>query len=148
MSVHIQSNARINVDFQVHILSTWHIGIANLDLHISLLHVGFTNAILMQCNFTYRIKDEIFCFAHLQRCHNGWASNILSGGYRRIHAPRSKSWMPFHYDTIEDKQNKKSHLLFIFLELCYCCILLAEFIVKYYYIIFFIIWIIWIITAL
>ena len=25
-----------------------------------------------------RIKDEIFCFAHLQWCHNGWASNILT----------------------------------------------------------------------
>ena len=24
-----------------------------------------------------RIKDEIFCFAHLRWCHNGWASNIL-----------------------------------------------------------------------
>ena len=24
-----------------------------------------------------RIKDEIFCFAHLRWCHNGWASNSL-----------------------------------------------------------------------
>ena len=24
-----------------------------------------------------RIKDEIFSFAHLRGCHNGWASNIL-----------------------------------------------------------------------
>ena len=24
----------------------------------------------------------------------------------------SKYWMPIHYDTIEDGQNKKSHLLF------------------------------------
>ena len=45
--------------------------------------------------------------AHLQWCHNGWASNILSGG--------CKYWMLIHYDTIEDGQNKKSHLLFSFL---------------------------------
>ena len=24
-----------------------------------------------------RIKGEIFCFAHLRWCHNGWTSNIL-----------------------------------------------------------------------
>ena len=24
-----------------------------------------------------RIKDEIFCFAHLRWCHDGWESNIL-----------------------------------------------------------------------
>ena len=29
------------------------------------------------------IKDEIFCFALLRWHHNGWASNILSGGCRR-----------------------------------------------------------------
>ena len=29
--------------------------------------------------------------------------------------PRLKYWMPIHYDTIEDGQNKKSHLLFSFL---------------------------------
>ena len=52
-----------------------------------------------------RIKDEIFCFAHLRWCHNGWAPNILI-----VH--HSKYWMPIHYDTIEDGQNKKSHLLF------------------------------------
>ena len=60
-----------------------------------------------------RIKDEIFCFAHLQWCHNGWASNIfivVDTGYAGIH--HSKYWMPIHYDTIEDGQNKKSHLLF------------------------------------
>ena len=60
-----------------------------------------------------RIKDEIFCFAHLRWCHNGWASNILivvDTGYAGIH--HSKYWMPIHYDTIEDGQNKKSHLLF------------------------------------
>ena len=63
-----------------------------------------------------RIKDEIFCFAHLRWCHNGWASNILSGGCRRSrYPPRLKYWMPIHYDTIEDGQNKKSHLLFSFL---------------------------------
>ena len=46
-------------------------------------------------------------------CHNGWASNILivvDTGYAGIH--HSKYWMPIHYDTIEDGQNKKSHLLF------------------------------------
>ena len=60
-----------------------------------------------------RIKDEIFCFAHLRWCHNGWASNILivvDTGYAGIH--HSKYWMPIHYDTIEDGQNKKFHLLF------------------------------------
>ena len=60
-----------------------------------------------------RIKDEIFCFAHLRWCHNGWASNILivvDTGYAGIH--HSKYWMPIHYDTIEDGQNKRSHLLF------------------------------------
>ena len=77
-----------------------------------------------------RIKDEIFCFAHFRWCHNGWASNILSGGCRR--PPRLK-YCKFHqyfnrggyrlrrhpplkildhYDTIESGQNKKSHLLF------------------------------------
>ena len=45
-----------------------------------------------------------------------WASNILSGGCRRSrYPPRLKYWMPIHYDTIEDGQNKKSHLLFSFL---------------------------------
>ena len=29
--------------------------------------------------------------------------------------PRIKYWMPIHYDTIEDGQSKKSHLLFSFL---------------------------------
>ena len=41
--------------------------------------------------------------------------------------------MPIHHDTIEDGQNKKSHLLFILysqLELCYFSILTAGFIVK------------------
>ena len=45
----------------------------------------------------------------LRWCHNGWASNILSG------APRLKYSMPIYYDTIEDGQNKKSHLSFTFL---------------------------------
>ena len=60
-----------------------------------------------------RIKDEIVCFAQLRWCHNGWASNILivvDTGYAGIH--HSKYWMPIHYDTIEDGQNKQSHLLF------------------------------------
>ena len=60
-----------------------------------------------------RIKDEIVCFAHLRWCHNGWASNILivvDTGYAGIH--HSKYWRPIHYDTIEDGQNKQSHLLF------------------------------------
>ena len=56
-----------------------------------------------------RIKDEIFCFAHLRWCHNEWASNILIV-YACIHL--SKYWMPIHHDTIEDRQNKKSHLIF------------------------------------
>ena len=56
---------------------------------------------------------RFFCFAHLRWCHNGWTSNILSGGCRR--RPRLKYWMPIHYDTIEDGQNKQTHLLFSFL---------------------------------
>ena len=65
---------------------------------------------------SYGIKDGIFCFAHLWWCHNGRASNILRGGCRRSrYPPRLKYWMPIHYDTIEDGQNKKSHLLFSFL---------------------------------
>ena len=47
---------------------------------------------------TKRIKDEIFCFAHLRWCHDGWASNI--------YPPRLKYWMAIHYDTIKDGQNK------------------------------------------
>ena len=31
---------------------------------------------------------RIFCFAHLRRCHYGWASNIHRGEYRlRRHPP-------------------------------------------------------------
>ena len=58
------------------------------------------------------MKDKIFCFAHFRWCHNGWASNILivvDTSYTGIH--HSKYWMPIHYDTIEDGQNKKSELL-------------------------------------
>ena len=71
-----------------------------------------------------RIKDEIFCFAHLRWCHNGWASNILivvDTGYAGIH--HSKYWMPIHYDTIEDGQNKKSHLLFSNSYPCMHCLM-------------------------
>ena len=72
--------------------------------------------IVLCCPSTKRIKDEIVCFAHLRWCHNGWASNILSGGCRRSrHPPWLKYWMPIHYDTIEDGQNKQSHLLISFL---------------------------------
>ena len=58
--------------------------------------------------------DFLFCPSSTSRwCHNGWAPNILSGGCRRSrYPPRLKYWMPLHYDTIEDGQNKKSHLLF------------------------------------
>ena len=68
-----------------------------------------------------RIKDEIFCFAHLRWCHNGWASNILivvDTGYAGIH--HSKYWMPIHYDTIEDGQNK--NLIFYSLNEFNICI--------------------------
>ena len=56
-------------------------------------------------------------------------SNILSGGYRQL-----KYWMPIHYDTIEDGQNKKkSHFcifffffFFIFIPfLSYDCVIFA-----------------------
>ena len=36
---------------------------------------------------TQKIKDENFCFAHLRWCHNGWVSNILSGGCQRSIIP-------------------------------------------------------------
>ena len=40
----------------------------------------------------------------------------LSGGCRRSrYPPRLKYWMPIHNDTIEDGQNKQTHLLFSFL---------------------------------
>ena len=32
-----------------------------------------------------------------------------------VDAPLLEFWMPIHYDTIEDGQNKKSHLLFLVL---------------------------------
>ena len=32
--------------------------------------------------------------------------------YFEWHPPQLKYWMPIHHDTIEDEQNKKSHLLF------------------------------------
>ena len=35
---------------------------------------------------------------------------LVDAGYVGIH--HSKYWMPIHYDTIENGQNKKSHLLF------------------------------------
>ena len=35
---------------------------------------------------------------------------MVNTGYAGIH--HSKYWMPIHYDTIEDEQNQKSHLLF------------------------------------
>ena len=38
---------------------------------------------------------------------------VVDTGYAGIH--HSKYWMPIHYDTIEDGQNKQSHLLFSFL---------------------------------
>ena len=31
----------------------------------------------LQVQYNQRIKDQIFCFAHLQWCHNGWASSIF-----------------------------------------------------------------------
>ena len=71
-------------------------------------------------------KDEIFCFAYLRWCHNGWASNILIvvdtdyvPEHRLLCDASVLKWniapkylMPIHYDTIEDGQNKKAHLLF------------------------------------
>ena len=41
---------------------------------------------------------------------------MLSGECRLSrYPPRLKYRMPIHYDTVEDGQNKKSHLLFSFL---------------------------------
>ena len=62
-----------------------------------------------------------FCFENrrwdfLRWCHNGWPSNILSDGCQcSCYLPQLKCWMPIHYDTIEDGQNKKCLLLFSFL---------------------------------
>ena len=47
---------------------------------------------------------------------DGVVMDILSGECRRSrYPPRLKYWMPIHYDTIEDGQNKKINLLFSFL---------------------------------
>ena len=41
---------------------------------------------------------------------------VIKGIKLRRHPPQnSKYWMPIHYDTIEDGQNKKSYFLFSFL---------------------------------
>ena len=57
------------------------------------------------------LKDEIFCFAHLRWCHNGWASNILSGGCRRSrYPPRLKYWMPSIMTP--SKMGKTKNLIF------------------------------------
>ena len=37
---------------------------------------------------------------------------IFNGVIMDGHPPRLKYWMPIRYDTIEDGQNKKSHVLF------------------------------------
>ena len=61
------------------------------------------------------IKDKIFCFVHLQWCHNRGPSNILSGGCLPYqYSPWLKYCTPIHQhnDTIEGGQNKKSPLLF------------------------------------
>ena len=43
-------------------------------------------------------KRGMFCFAHLQSCDNGGASNILSVGCWRSHySPLLKYWIPIHY---------------------------------------------------
>ena len=70
---------------------------------------------LHKCLRLFREKKvRFFVLPIFNGCHNGWASNILSSRY----PPRLKYWMPIHYDTIEDGQNKKSHLLFSFLVYC------------------------------
>ena len=59
------------------------------------------------------------------------------GHYAMACQTRLKYWVPIHYDTIEDGQNKKSHLLLSFLvRIVLFFILSAMFICqKYYYII-------------
>ena len=64
-----------------------------------------------------RIKDEIFCFAHLRWCQNGWASNILSGGCQcSPYPPRLKYWLPIHYETIERWAKQKISSLILILS--------------------------------
>ena len=61
----------------------------------------------------YERRHQSVAFNSLATQWVGWAFNILivvDTGYAVIH--HSKYWMPVHYDTIEDGQNNKSHLLF------------------------------------
>ena len=49
--------------------------------------------------------DFLFCPCC---CHDGWDTNVLRDGCRhRWYSPWLKYWIPIHYDTIEDEQNKK-----------------------------------------
>ena len=72
-----------------------------------------------------RIKDEIFCFAHLHWCHNGWASNILIVVdtiyyilYQNIGCPSimTPSKMGKTKNLIFYSQSNKSRLVRIILE--------------------------------
>ena len=61
----------------------------------------------------------MFCFAHLFRfIMDGHPifQFMVDTGCTGIH--HSKYWMPIHYDTIEDGQNKTSHRFFSNYFLC------------------------------
>ena len=68
-----------------------------------------------------RIKDEIFCFAHLRWCHDGWASNILivvDTGYAGIH--HSNIGCPSIMTP--SKMGKTKNLIFYSLNVfCFLC---------------------------
>ena len=58
-----------------------------------------------------RKKDENSCFAHLQWCHNGWASNILIVLDTSYTGTQNIGCPSIIYDTIKDGQNNNSCLL-------------------------------------
>ena len=78
-----------------------------LLFYLTLLYTKYIN----QHALIKRIKDEIFCFVHLRWCHNGWTSNILSGGCTTIKILGFPSIMT----PSKMGKTKKSHLLFSFL---------------------------------
>ena len=68
-----------------------------------------------------KIKDAVFCFAHLRWFHNGWAANTLI-----LFTPASTTQtmelaMSIHHYSIEDGQNKKKIASFILLFIYLFC---------------------------
>ena len=84
-----------------------------------------------------RIKDEIFCFAHLRWCHNGWASNTLvavDSGY----SIRKKDGLKSTTQNIGCpsimtplKMGKTKNLIFYSLSIAPACLLKRRFINRF-----------------